>query len=415
MLTAKNVLSLAAPVQGQVDYWDTIVRGLSVRVSSSGHRAYCLHYRFHGKKRRLTLGEVGVLSLADAREHARTARQRLAAGVDPQAEKVAARTKSGTVTALAELFWNANAERLRPSTRSGWRRFIDAEIIPGLGDRDPATLTRGDVRLFVEHIANRPASKQTKRRRAAAPITANRAYEVLRRIFSWAVGKELVATSPCFGLVTKDLLARERPREHTYSNAELRSILAACPGTEVEDLVPLLLHTATRSEETRAMRWAEVDFDRALWTIPAERAKSDRQHEVALSEGALKILRGLKEQQKVVSIAEASAAAFVFPAPTRDGFMDRPGKALVAIGKAACLGGNLRLHDVRRTVADRLKKDLGVAPHVVEQDILGHAAPELAATYMPSGQLAAARAGLEAWAVELGRILAAREEVAAEA
>lgn len=405
MLTAKSVLTLVAPDRGQRDYPDDVVPGLAVRVSADGARVYAIRYHFGGRRPRLTLGQVGVLSLADARELAREKLRAVAEGRDPQAEKVAARTrkKSNTVTQLAEDFWKANAAGFRPATRAGWRRFLDKEILPALGDRDQRDLTRGEVRLFVERIAER------------APISANRAYEVLRRVFTWAVGKELVTTSPCFGIVTKDLLAKERPRERTYTNRETRAILAAVPGTELQDLVPLIFHTATRSEETRAMRWSEVDLDRALWTIPPERSKSGRQHEVALSAPALTILRRIREGQKVVTLGARGRAAFVFPAPTSAGFMDRPGKALVAAGEAAGLPGHLRLHDVRRTVADRLKKDLGVAPHVVEQDILGHAAPELAATYMPSGQLATARAALEAWAVELARILAEKDDEAAAA
>jgi Arm domain-containing DNA-binding protein len=69
-LTDKSAATL--PVRGQqTEYHDTVLRGLLLRVTAGGARSYGLRYRFAGQPRRLHIGEVGVLSLADARQQAR--------------------------------------------------------------------------------------------------------------------------------------------------------------------------------------------------------------------------------------------------------------------------------------------------------------------------------------------------------
>jgi hypothetical protein len=95
--------------------------------------------------------------------------------------------------------------------------------------------------------------------------------------------------------------------------------------------------------------------------------------------------------------------------------MDRPGKALALVGqgdpetdpkdKGADLTGALHLHDVRRTVADRLRSDLDIPPHVVDAGVLGHEIPKLWRTYMPSANLGEIRRALDRWSVHLDGIL----------
>jgi integrase len=250
-------------------------------------------------------------------------------------------------------------------------------------------------------------------KRKPAPVSANRCYEVVRRLFAWAVETDRVAVSP----VMLKGRHEEGSRERTYTNDELRAILAAVADSELRDLVPLLAYTGTRSHETRAARWADIDFERELWTIPPEDAKSDRKHEVPLSEGALRLLERIRDEQG------DKPSPWVFPAPTTKcatchevGHMDQPNKALRAVGEAALglrrsedgdewEGEALRLHDLRRTVADRMRHDLHVPPYVVDLGVLGHAAPPLVQTYMPRANVAEVRAALDVWGKYLDTIL----------
>jgi integrase len=148
------------------------------------------------------------------------------------------------------------------------------------------------------------------------------------------------------------------------------------------------------------MRWSQLDFERAIWRIPPQLAKTgevvQQAHEVPLSNGALAILRRIQHRQLSAPVVGIKAADFVFPAASRIGFMEKPNKSTAAMKQLIGIDDRGFLHHIRRTVSDRLKKDLGIAPWIVEA-ILGHAQERLAETYMPTSPLALMRDALNAW------------------
>jgi integrase len=395
MLTAKNVLTLKAPDRGQRDYADDVVPGLAVRVSAYGGRVYAIRYYAGGRRRRMALGAVGVLSLADARELARERLRAVAGGQDPQAEKAAQRQRTDTFGDLVHRFLNENGPKLRPATREAWERYVRKEIIPAFGERRPEDITRGDVRGFVNRI------------KARAPIAANRAFEVLRRIYSWAIGEEILTASPCIGLGRKRkpvLLTEEAPRQVVYSSDEIRAIFAAVEGGQLEDLVPLIFHTGTRSDETRAATWSQIDRDKRLWTIPPEHSKSGLVHPVPLSSGAMRILDRIAARQV------AAPSEFLFPADSRTGHMDKPNKSTARLQEVPGVPAEFRLHDVRRTVSTGLS-EMGTRDETVEA-VLGHTPPGLRRTYIVTyvySKVPETRAALEAWSSRLEALLSGEE------
>jgi len=76
----------------------------------------------------------------------------------------------------------------RPKTRQEFGRILCVDVIPVFGDRQPGDVKRGEVRAVADQLAER------------APVMANRVFEVTRRLYTWAIGKDLVETSPCVGL-----------------------------------------------------------------------------------------------------------------------------------------------------------------------------------------------------------------------
>jgi integrase len=214
-------------------------------------------------------------------------------------------------------------------------------------------------------------------------------------------------------------IEKERRRERTYSDEELRAIAGVVKGTDLEDFVAFLMRTGARSHEARAARWDLIDFDRKVWTIPPEDAKAGRKHEVPLAPGAWAIVERRSKKNK---------KTFVFPAGTgecgvcgREGHLGPPlnrrmRELSIASGFLTNVGTeeapelegeSIRLHDIRRTVADRMLNVLGVAPYVVDLGVLGHAPAGLIRTYMPSGiGLPDVSAALSAWNAQLDTILA---------
>lgn len=197
----------------------------------------------------------------------------------------------------------------------------------------------------------------------------------------------------------------EKPRDRVYSDMELRSILSSAEGTELEDLIPFILFCATRSEETRGARWSEINRGERLWSIPVRRAKGGVAHPVCLSDGALAVIQRIHARQE----ERGKLGEFLFPEDRAEcpvcglaGHMAEPQGAILKIRKLSRVV-DLRLHDLRRTVADRMQSELGVRNDVVNV-VLGHKPPRLTRTYMPNWPLKDMRAAVQAWSSDVERI-----------
>ena len=157
-------------------------------------------------------------------------------------------------------------------------------------------------------------------------------------------------------------------------------------------IIRLLVLTGQRRDEVGAMRWSEVNPDKALWTIPKTRTKNGREHTVPLSGEAVAILRGVTRRDD---------RDLIFG--SREGPFSGWSKAKAELDeRIAGAGGEMepwRAHDTRRTVATRMI-DLGVLPHVVEavlNHISGHKAG-VAGVYNRAVYANEKRQALEVWA-----------------
>jgi integrase len=423
-LTARNVKSLPAVGGKRTDYRDAGFPGFFLRVSDTGARSYGVVYTApDGRLRRYTIGSAhgqGALGLAEAHSIAAKMRAHVTTGHDPQTDKLATRRRSGTtVAAVIDDFLADQQGRWRPATRAGWVRFLRREVLPVLGRREIAQVTKRDVRSLVDRIKNGGPNRK------GAPVSALATYEVLRRLFRWAVSHDAVAESPC-ALAAADL-PRRRKADTVYSDGELRFAIRAAQNTNAVRLVRLIAYTATRDLETRAATWVQFDLGRALWTIPPERSKSgDRTgnpHVVPLSAGALRVLAEIREANLA---AGQEWSPLLFPARgsghSEPKHMTQPNRAAAAIKtraerldrrlarygarRYANLSERGLLHNLRRTVATRLSQH-AVPVHIIEH-VLGHALPALIRTYQVHVPLAEMREALAWWSDELDRILGRR-------
>jgi integrase len=204
-------------------------------------------------------------------------------------------------------------------------------------------------------------------------------------------------------------------------------VVGAFNQTKFGRYVRLLFLTGARRDEVLAMRWRDVDADRGVWIIPPEAEKTGETRSearvVALSGAALAVLA---EQRQANMGRGLGRSAYVFASP-EGGRLDRNApKATIYMLKGMCENGtkprphplakprpvlipeDFRLHDVRRTVADRMLNELGLSAYIVDVGVLGHAKPKMLGVYAPSVPLRELRAAMDAWAGELERILDAR-------
>ena len=271
---------------GRIEYFDTTLPGLTLRITARGHRSWSVFYRIDGRQRRYTIGPYPAFKPADARKAASAVLHRVQAGEDPAEEKRAWRNVASnedlTFAGVACRYLKQQVERnAARSTYKETARIIEQDVIPRWGNRQFASIVRRDVSALVDAKAE-----------SGAEVQANRVLARLRTLFGWAVGKDLIERNPCDGLRPP---TREKARDRVLSDAEIIALWSAADevGWPFGPLVKLLLLTAQRRDEVATMVWSELDLDQCIWSIPREKTKNDHRHVVHLSRPAVAILSAL--------------------------------------------------------------------------------------------------------------------------
>jgi integrase len=269
------------PRPKQVDYFDESLPGFGLRVSYNGRKSWIVLYRCNGVKGRLTLGRFDVVPLVDAREQARDALKAALRGDDPGVKKHRDR-EAPTFKQLADRYVE---EYAKPKKRT-WqkdRRLLDNNLIPALGRKKAHLITRADLRAELNQVKSRPA-----------PVEANRTFEVVRRLFNWAIEEEILTENPVFKLSKP---AEETPRERTLTADELQTLWRALDDTSpiVRGVFRLMLLSAQRRNEVSRMRWADLDLRERWWNIPAELTKTKRPYRVPLTPAMLAIIEEIEK------------------------------------------------------------------------------------------------------------------------
>ena len=377
-LTARSIGTLSVPDIGRVEYWDKDLPCFGLRVTDRGRRSWVVMYRAKGRLRRLTLGPWPALSLADARDQARSALRDAAIGVDAASVKKAGRT-ADTFGDVAEAYIESYAKKYKRSWRED-RRALDRDLLPKFRHRKMADIKRAEIKSVLRAIVDR-----------GAPILSNRTLEIMRKIYNWAIDEELVEINPCVRLNKEP----EHERAKVLNDGEIRKIWLASQQypIEISGRFHLLFQTAQRAGEVRRMRWVDLDFTAAWWTIPAEHSKNGRPHRVPLNEQAVTILRQLQNDE----IGE-----WVFPGP--NGHSPIATLRKVAETLRTRTGVNFVPHDIQRTVATRLTGDLGITRLTVSK-ILNHVEVGVTRIYDRHSYDQEKRRALDAWGKHLLEIV----------
>jgi len=380
---------------------DAGLQGLYFVVQPTGGKSWALRYRWQGSPAKCRLGDYPVVGLAEARDKARDALRLLDAGTDPRearrTQEVPEAPRDDTIRDIITEFITRHA-KVRNRSWQEVERVLRRELEPTWGRRRIGEIERKDVIRLIDGVADR-----------GAPVMANRVLAHTRKLFNWAVSRDLIATSPCAGVSAP---AQETKRDRVLSGADLRALWAACEdvGEPFGSIVRLLVLTGQRRDEVAGMRWAEVDVDAAQWTIPGERAKNGVPHQVPLGKTALSIL---SSRPRVLTVDGTNAGKVVHVFTTTgaspfSGFSKAKARLDAAMQRRlseetgeATGGGPMapwRLHDIRRTVATGLQR-LGVRLEVTEA-ILNHVSGSRAGVvgiYQRHDWADEKRAALEAW------------------
>lgn len=310
-LTALEVKRLTHPGgRGNATFSVGGVTGLQMQITPNGARSWLLRVTIGGRRRKIGLGSYPTISLAAARERAREALEKIAAGMDPVEERKAAQAALRAAHARSLTFAEAMekfapkklAEFKSEKQRRLWRNSLEIHAIAILGKMPVDKITRADILRVLEPIWIEKTETATKLRGR------------IEGILTWAeVAGHCGGPNPARWQANLDQFlpkpSKVQKKEHHpavalvdaarwWSDLRGRSGI----GTAALQFVAL---TAARSGEVRQAVWSEFDLDEGVWMKPVLNMKADRPHRVALNAEAVALLRDLPQMQ---------GSEFVFPA-----------------------------------------------------------------------------------------------------
>ena len=285
--------------------------GLYLAIAANGSRSWIFRYGAQGR-RHFGLGATHSVTLPEARSKARDARRMLLDGIDPiadrRARKLAARleaAKTITFAKAAETYITAHHTAWKSEkNRDQWINTLASYAYPVIGDLPVAAIDTALVMRVLEPIWTTKTE------------TASRVRMRIERMLAWAtVHGYRTGDNPARLTNHLDHLLPEQSKVAPVRHH------AAMPYTDVptflRDLrtrdvraaraLEFLILTAARTGEVVGAEWSEIDVDARVWTVPASRMKSGREHRVPLSDQAIEIINGLpRNGTRVFGIAETA-------------------------------------------------------------------------------------------------------------
>ena len=267
--------------------------GLYLQVNPSGSKLWRMKYRWEKREKKLAIGPYPLISLAEARARRDQARLQLLEGIDPSREKI-----------LANYLAQASGDD--PFGKVA-QEFIDKRRHEGMSE-STATKSEYYITRLGSAISRLPIGAITTieilvaLRRIEAKgnyETAKRVLQLAGRVFRYGVATARIVSDP-----TRDLrgaLIAPRPKHYgaIVEADRVGELLRAIDGYDGQELTRLAMqilpHVFVRPGELRHAEWHEVDFDAAIWTIPTEKMKMRRAHQVPLSRQSIEILCRVEE------------------------------------------------------------------------------------------------------------------------
>jgi integrase len=358
--------------------------GLYLVVDPSGAKRWVLRIVVRGTRRDIGLGGLRVVSLAEARGKALEFRRLAREGGDP----IEARRKAKDVPTFAEAAASTIAQH-RASWKnekhaSAWTNTLTTYVFPLMGDKRVDQIETADILRALSPIWLSKAE------------TARRVRRRIATVLDWAKAAGYRSGDNPVDGVGKGLPRQTEKRGHfaAIPYADVPQFVQKLPDVPTSQFARLafefLILTAARTNEVLKAEWTEVDLDKAVWTIPADRMKAGREHRVPLAPRALTMLRAAQEL--------ASESDLLFPG--RDG--DTPLSNMVFLMLLRRSGATFTAHGFRSAFRDWAAECTNFPREVCEM-ALAHSIKDKTEAAYRRGDLFVKRAELmDAWANYVG-------------
>nr|WP_109078487.1 site-specific integrase [Aggregatibacter kilianii] len=259
--------------------------GLYVSVTPAGTITFRYDYRINGRRETLTIGKYGAdgINLAEAREKLMIARKQVSEGISPAGEKRNQKhliRNADRFSAFAEKY--LDEVQLAESTKALRAATYERDIKGTFGNRLMTEITTDEIRRHCNKIKDR-----------GAPSTAIFVRDLIANIYRYAIQRGHKLTNPADEIANSSI-ATFKKRERVLTPREIKLFFSTLENTQsdfaLKKAVKFILLTLVRKGELINATWDEVDFKNKVWTIPADRMKAKRAHNVYLSEQALDII-----------------------------------------------------------------------------------------------------------------------------
>ena len=395
----RKLTARGAATETKVGYHaDALQVGLYLQVKqSSGGLARSWVYRYRSpttlKRRDFGLGALSDVPLAEARSKAAAARALVHQGVDPIERRVqergarvhAARPRMSFEQAALACIEAKKPQWTNQKHAAQWTNTLTTYLFPVFGKKAAEAVTVDDV---LEALAPIWTSK---------PETASRVRQRAETVFDWTIALR-IRTSPNPAILKGNLAhllpRQDRRRARTHQPAvhysrinefvqQLRKQQGVAPLA-----LEFLIHTAARTGEVLGATWSEIDLDKAVWTVPAERMKARQEHRVPLNARAVSILKLMKS---------ASRSSYVFPGWTTKREAPLSTGALLNVMKRSPQFSNFVPHGFRSTFRDWTAERTNYANETAELALAHVIKNQSEASYRREDQLEKREKIMEAW------------------
>lgn len=356
------------------------MKGFGLRITPKGTKSFIYKYDLDGQDRWLTFGRYPKMRLAEALQKYAAALERVEHGEDPAAENVEANRENRAALTVRQLADEYIDKYAKPRKRS-WeedQRILDHDVLGPWGARKASKIKRRDVIALLDDIVAR-----------GAPVQANRTLAVIRRMFNFAIDRDVIASSPCYRVKPP---SPEASKDRYLTLDEIKRFWTRLETAPLADrtrlALKLLLLTLQRCSEVIGMNENELDMRSNTWIIPATRTKNKTAHLVPLSPLAMEIVNELLD--------DASEDGFLFPGKGGSDLM-----TVAALSRAVSRNldhfgiPKFTPHDLRRTGSTQLAAFK--VPRFDRDRILNHTDQTIGAVYDIHEYQDEKRAALNLW------------------
>lgn len=372
-------------------------KALYLEVMPNGSRYWRMKHRIHGKEKRLALGVYPDVGLVKAREGRDKARALLADDIDPGEHRKAtknmrAERAANSFEAIAREWYAKTAPTLAESTKEKLLRRLEVDVFPVIGHRPIADLAAPDLLAVIRRIEGRGAND-----------IAKRMHNACGRVFRYAVGHGMATRDPSRDIELKDILAPINVRHHAavIEPKKVAALLRAIEGFTGGFVTRCALRLAplvfVRPGELRHAEWAEFDFDKSEWLIPAGKMKMKEQHIVPLSAQAVAILREVRTL--------TGRNSYVFPSERGGGRPMSENTINTALRRMGYTKDEMTGHGFR-SMASTLLHETGWPHAVIERQLAHGERNKVSAAYNHAEHLPERRKMMQSWADYLDKLKA---------